>query len=870
MKNFNNRRGLKEIYEEICKHKNQEPRHFIVKALEKIDEYLNKREKFVLILKLPTGYGKSTITRVLARSAIEGNENFSRVIHVLPMRTIVQDLYEAIKETIEEKYIAKQHMLSPGSPFFAKKCILTTLDTFILNFFKLPASEIEKSFRYETSHFEFPRAMIYTAFVIFDEFHLFSEIGSIKEERKSLTSVITAIQRLVSAAVPVLILTATLPKILENTLREYVEEVSASFEKIEFNYEEDPSFYNEIKIKKRIIKLAYDRNIEEIIEKHLDSNKRVVVVVNTVARAVELFSKFKDKAILLHGRLPEFLREELFNKIKEEVSRSGKLVISTQVIESGVNLSFDVMLTELCPIDRLVQRAGRVARFKENYGEIWIVENKSKAPYSEEALNETRKVLTDNMNLDYEKSIQLIDDVYCKIYGSSINLDLDLKRALEFLEYSPLYDSKSAKDLFEYFGGFTDNFGIISCFVKDVYERMLAIPLEERVALKFLEKSKQVLYKGKSKVLEDKDLKKLAENLSIEFLNEGYEGIVITEDIFAETTGFNFNDVYKMYVLQLENKINKLLEEGEQQEKNGNYDEALNKYKEALKLLKKYEKAKLYFSKSEYRLDLNLDYESRISQCQKKIEELQKIQANLQPPREVDIKKPCAWTFQSLESHLEGALRYAQQISPQDYSVISSRFRAVNLDIDNEKLKEMIKIVTLLHDVGKACEEYQSKFEENCNCKEPSFPLHEVPSAISLEYITKPEFSSKEKLLMKLTVLLHMNAIRGIDDIKKDLKLKYKTGWKYKAYKDKLESFLKQYKIEVTLPSQITLKDAEDFVDKIYFILNEKKREFLRLYCLMYYPLCIGDNLDAYNFRKEGEVSESRAIFIRELKEVIG
>ncbi len=821
MKNFNNRRGLKEIYEEICKHKNQEPRHFIVKALEKIDEYLNKREKFVLILKLPTGYGKSTITRVLARSAIEGNENFSRVIHVLPMRTIVQDLYEAIKETIEEKYLAKQHMLSPGSPFFAKKCILTTLDTFILNFFKLPAFEIEKSFQYETSHFEFPRAMIYTAFVIFDEFHLFSEIGSINEERKSLTSVITAIQCLASAGVPVLILTATLPKILENTLREYVEEVSASFEKIEFNYEEDPNFYNEIKIKKRIIKLAYDKNIEEIIEKHLDGNKRVVVVVNTVARAVELFSKFKDKVILLHGRLPEFLREEQFNKIKEEVSRSGKLVISTQVIESGVNLSFDVMVTELCPIDRLVQRAGRVARFKENYGEIWIVENKSKAPYSEEALNETRKVLTDNMNLDYEKSIQLIDDVYSKIYGSSIDLDLDLKRALEFLDYTPLYDNKIAMKFFERFRGFTDNFGIISCFVKDVYERMLAIPLEERVALKFLEKSKQVLCKGESKVLEDKKLKELAENLSIEFLRNGYEGIVITEDIFAETTGFNFNDVYNMYVSRLKSKVNKLREEGRQQEKN----------------------------------------------------------ADLQPSKEVDIKKPCAWTFQSLESHLEGALRYAQQISPQDYSVISSRFRAVNVNIDNEKLKEMIKIVTLLHDIGKACEEYQSKFEENCSCKreKPSFPLHEVPSAISLEYsleyITKPEFSDEEKLLMKLAVLLHMNAMRGINNIKKDLKefkLKYRTGWNYKAYKDKLESFLKQYKIEVTLPSQITVKDAEDFIDKIYSVLNQRGYEFLRLYCLIYYPLCIGDNLDAYSFRKEGEVSESRAIFIRELKEVIG
>jgi len=74
---------------------------------------------------------------------------WARVIHVLPMTSIIQDFVENIKKKlngkIDERHIGEQHHGSPGSPFFAKRFVVTTLDTFSLNFFKLPAVEVGKT-----------------------------------------------------------------------------------------------------------------------------------------------------------------------------------------------------------------------------------------------------------------------------------------------------------------------------------------------------------------------------------------------------------------------------------------------------------------------------------------------------------------------------------------------------------------------------------------------------------------------------------------------------------------------------------------------------------------------------------------------------
>lgn len=96
---------------------------------------------------------------------------------------------------------------------------------------------------------------------------------------------------------------------------------------------------------------------------------------NTVDEAVlaheAVASRLEDRsrAILFHARFALGHRHDIeeqvlrrFGKNSTAESRAGYIVIATQVIEQSLDLDFDHMVTDLAPIDLVVQRAGRLQR----------------------------------------------------------------------------------------------------------------------------------------------------------------------------------------------------------------------------------------------------------------------------------------------------------------------------------------------------------------------------------------------------------------------------------------------------------------------------------------------------------------------------
>ena len=74
-----------------------------------------------------------------------------------------------------------------------------------------------------------------------------------------------------------------------------------------------------------------------------------------------------ESLILFHARFAMVDRigiEEkvisYFGKRSRAADRSGKLLIATQVVEQSLDLDFDLMVSDLAPIDLLIQRAGRL------------------------------------------------------------------------------------------------------------------------------------------------------------------------------------------------------------------------------------------------------------------------------------------------------------------------------------------------------------------------------------------------------------------------------------------------------------------------------------------------------------------------------
>ena len=170
----------------------------------------------------------------------------------------------------------------------------------------------------------------------------------------------------------------------------------------------EPAIQSRIQAKKileRVETGAGDRKglAGEILDKH-QAGARTLVIMNTVRSATDLhkeLSKRKPdaKLVLIHSRFRPPDRQEVVRDLLEVPGPEGTIIVSTQVVEAGVDVSAKVLFTELAPWPALVQRLGRCNRAGE-YDEArvyWIdvpTDKKGSAlPYTSEELDGTREVL---------------------------------------------------------------------------------------------------------------------------------------------------------------------------------------------------------------------------------------------------------------------------------------------------------------------------------------------------------------------------------------------------------------------------------------------------------------------------------------------
>lgn len=98
-----------------------------------------------------------------------------------------------------------------------------------------------------------------------------------------------------------------------------------------------------------------------------------VVIVNTVNRAQQLYALLKDRLagdtvlMLFHARFPADERRALEQAVMAHFGRSGSrpdraVLVATQVVEQSLDIDFDFMISDLAPVDLLLQRVGRLHR----------------------------------------------------------------------------------------------------------------------------------------------------------------------------------------------------------------------------------------------------------------------------------------------------------------------------------------------------------------------------------------------------------------------------------------------------------------------------------------------------------------------------
>lgn len=125
----------------------------------------------------------------------------------------------------------------------------------------------------------------------------------------------------------------------------------------------------------RSIPISFFDDLDEIysfIKEKQESGKCVCWIRNTVKdvyAAQEILTNLGCSATVFHSRYTLFDRLRIekeviatYGKTSTETDRTGKVLIATQVVEQSLDIDFDYLITDLAPIDLIIQRAGRLQR----------------------------------------------------------------------------------------------------------------------------------------------------------------------------------------------------------------------------------------------------------------------------------------------------------------------------------------------------------------------------------------------------------------------------------------------------------------------------------------------------------------------------
>ncbi|MGC2238224.1 MAG: CRISPR-associated helicase Cas3' [Pyrinomonadaceae bacterium] len=226
---------------------------------------------------------------------------------------------------------------------------------------------------------------------------------------------------------------------------------------------------------------------------------QTLIVVNTVARAQEVYAEIernykneteKPDIELLHSRFRPAERKQwqkLFDKTIND-SSAGRIIIATQVIEAGVDISAKLLLTDIAPFPSLIQRFGRVNRKGEfDSSEIfWIdlplTKNREKyattdlARLDDKTLAEISKIVKPYEWENLEKSLAILEAI-----DSASPNDL---RKIDYKEgYTPNHVLRQ-RDLIDLFDTTADLSGFdldVSRFVRGGEERDISVYWRENV-----------------------------------------------------------------------------------------------------------------------------------------------------------------------------------------------------------------------------------------------------------------------------------------------------------------------------------------------------------------------------------------------------
>lgn len=411
----------------------------------------------ILSINVPTGTGKTLTSMAFAlklRNRLIKEKNINpKIIYCLPFTSIIDQNFNVIEDILKVNNIEplshrllKHHHIADvdykdeNDEFGTDKSLLLTENwmssivvTSFVQFFHTIISNRNKSLK------KFHN--IANSIVILDE------IQSVPHKYWKLINKSLSIFSKMFNTYFVLV-TATQPMIFREEINEIIEVIDKK-EK-----------YFKSQLLNRIILQNHltVQTLEEFKPKLLDDinqnkTKSFLIILNTIKSSQSIFEYLlentdnQDILYLSTTILPKD-RIEIINKVKNRTKRI--ILVSTQVVEAGVDIDLDIVYRDLAPLDSIFQSAGRCNRnSSSDKGIVKVIklldENNKNVPYSDYIydkvlLDQTRKLIETKAEFSENEFLDLSNKYYESLVLSNDTSDKILKN-MEKLKFKTVNES---------------------------------------------------------------------------------------------------------------------------------------------------------------------------------------------------------------------------------------------------------------------------------------------------------------------------------------------------------------------------------------------------------------------------------------------
>ncbi|OEU42314.1 hypothetical protein BGV40_10245 [Methanosarcina sp. Ant1] len=396
----------------------------VTESVEKLD-----LDKKIYSISVPTGSGKTLTSLSFAlklKARIRDEKRIdAKIIYSLPFLSIIDqnyDVFEDVFKTVEmanptEDVLLKHHHLADifyktqndeefeglKSLFLIEGWNSKIIVTTFVQFFHTLVSNKNRSLRkFHT---------IANSIVILDE------VQSIPHKYwLLLKQVISGFAEYFNTYF--IFVTATQPLIFDPEKREITELVK--------NKDKYFREFDRVKLEIKINPMTLD-DFKKIIEAEVKEKpkKDFLFVLNTIRSSLDIFKHLHDLKLensTYYYLSTNIIPKDRLNKIREikKKSEKRKIVVSTQLIEAGVDIDVDVVYRDFATIDSINQVAGRCNRnsSKSYRGQVNIVVLKDEKKefhryiYSSFLIDKTKEVLKESPSEIYEKDLLLLNNNY--------------------------------------------------------------------------------------------------------------------------------------------------------------------------------------------------------------------------------------------------------------------------------------------------------------------------------------------------------------------------------------------------------------------------------------------------------------------------